>query len=161
MSFKSWFWALLGAWNSWQGFSILILIQIWSLVFDTSLFQNLALYLNFNSAKNIHILWVLVLSFGGCWRFLTGVWHLDLDSNMVTGLWYNHDPNFCSHIICCLGWVQVQGCGECWIFLTGVWNLDLDSNMVTGLWYNHESNHGSPSWLWGYKEHPCPLRPHL
>ena len=23
---------------------------------------------------------------GGGWRFLTGVWHLDIDLNMVTGL---------------------------------------------------------------------------
>ena len=33
-------------------------------------------------------------NFRGCWKFLTGVWHLDLDLDMVTGLWYTHDPNF-------------------------------------------------------------------
>ena len=31
---------------------------------------------------------------GWVWRFLTGVWHLDLDLDMVTGLWYTHDLNF-------------------------------------------------------------------
>ena len=27
---------------------------------------------------------------------MTGVWYLDLDLDMVTGLWYINDPNFCS-----------------------------------------------------------------
>ena len=45
-----------------------------------------ALYLDFEGAKNIHVLYVLYMDFGGGWRFLTGVWHLDLDLNMVTGL---------------------------------------------------------------------------
>ena len=47
MSFKSSFQALENAGGPWLGFSILILIWIWSLVFDTSLYQNLALYLDF------------------------------------------------------------------------------------------------------------------
>ena len=34
------------------------------------------------------------LGFGGRWRFLTGVWHLDLDLDMVIGLWYTLDLNF-------------------------------------------------------------------
>ena len=34
------------------------------------------------------------LGFRGCWRSLTGVWYLDLDFDMVTGPWYNHDPSF-------------------------------------------------------------------
>ena len=33
-------------------------------------------------------------TFGGCWMFLTGVWYLYLDLDMVTGLWYNYDLNF-------------------------------------------------------------------
>ena len=49
------------------------------MVFDTSIIQILALYLNFEGAKNIHALYVLILGFGGHWRFLTGVWHLDHD----------------------------------------------------------------------------------
>ena len=56
--------------------------------------QILALYLNFEGAKNIHVLEVLIWGFGGRWRFLTRVWHLDLDLNMVTGLYYTNDPNF-------------------------------------------------------------------
>ena len=56
----------------------------------------LALYLYFEGTKNIHVLKVLIWSFGGVWRLLTGVWHLDLGLDMVTGLWYNHDPIFCS-----------------------------------------------------------------
>ena len=43
------------------------MIQIW------------ALYLEFEGAKNIYVLEVLIWGFGGRWRFLTGVWHLDLD----------------------------------------------------------------------------------
>ena len=94
MSFEYSFGALEEAGGSWLGFGILILIGIWSLVFDTSMIQILALYPDFQGARNIHILQVLIRGFGGHWRFLTGVWHLDLDMNMVTGLWYNHDPNF-------------------------------------------------------------------
>ena len=56
MSFKSSFGALEEAGGSWLGFGILILIWIWSLVFDTLIFQILALYLDFEGAKNIHVL---------------------------------------------------------------------------------------------------------
>ena len=45
--------------------------------------QILALYLDFEGAKNIHVLYVFIWGFGGCWRFLTGVWHLDLDLDMA------------------------------------------------------------------------------
>merc|ERR1711954_441771 len=48
--------------------------------------QILALYLYFEGAKNIHVLYVLIWCFGRRWRFLTGVWHLDLDLDMATGL---------------------------------------------------------------------------
>ena len=64
-------------------FEILILILIWSLVFDTPMLQMLALYLDFEGAKNIHVLSVVIGGFGECWKFLTGVWHLDFDK--VTG----------------------------------------------------------------------------
>ena len=56
MSFKSSFGALEYAGCSWLGFGILILIWIWSLVFGTHIFQILALYLDFEGAKNIHVL---------------------------------------------------------------------------------------------------------
>ena len=42
--------------GSWLRFGILILIWIWSLVFSTPMFWILALYLDFEGAKNIHVL---------------------------------------------------------------------------------------------------------
>ena len=56
------------------------------MVFATPIFQILALYLDFEGAKNINVLNVLIWGFGGGWRFLTEVWHLDLDLDMVDGL---------------------------------------------------------------------------
>ena len=70
------------------------MIWIGSLVFGNTIFQILALYLDFKGAKNIHVLQVLIWGFGGCWRLLTGALHPGIDSNIVTGLWYNHIPNF-------------------------------------------------------------------
>ena len=69
-----------------MGFSILILIWIWSLVFDTPTSQILALYIDLEGAKNIHVLQVLIWGFDGGWRLLTGVRYLDLDLDMVTDL---------------------------------------------------------------------------
>ena len=43
----------------------------------------LALFLDLEGAKNINVLQVLIWGCGGGWRFLTGVWPLDLDMNMV------------------------------------------------------------------------------
>ena len=65
---------------------ILILIWKWSFVFYTPIFLIMALYLNFEGAKNIHVLQILIWSFQGCWMFMTGVWYLDLDFDMVTGI---------------------------------------------------------------------------
>ena len=87
MSFKSWFGAFEDAGGSWLGCGILILIWIWSLVFGTLIFRILALYLNFEGANNIHVLQVFIWGFGGHWRFLIRVWHLDLNLDMVPGLW--------------------------------------------------------------------------
>ena len=39
----------------------------------------LAIYLDFEGAKNVKVLQVLIWGFGGHWMFLTGVWHLDHD----------------------------------------------------------------------------------
>ena len=69
-----------------MGFDIRILIWIWPLVFYTSIFQILYQYLDFEGAKNIHVLEVLIWGFRGCWRLLIGVWHLDVDLDIVTGL---------------------------------------------------------------------------
>ena len=71
MSFKLSIWDLEDARGSGLGFGILIMIWIWSPVFDTTMIQILALYLDFESAKNIHVLSVLLWGCGGCWRFLT------------------------------------------------------------------------------------------
>ena len=79
MSFRSSFADLEDIGCSWLRFGILILIWIWSLVFDTPMIQILALYLDFEGAMIIHILQVLIWGFGGCWSFLSGVWHLYLD----------------------------------------------------------------------------------
>merc|ERR1711954_377398 len=73
-----------------------ILILIWSLVFGKPMFKILALYLDFEDAKNIHGLQVMICSIGGCWRFLTGVLHPDIDLNMFIGLWCTHILNLCS-----------------------------------------------------------------
>ena len=53
---------------------------------DTPMIRILDLCLNFEGAKNIHVHLVLIWGFGGRWRFLIGVWHLDLDLDMVSGL---------------------------------------------------------------------------
>ena len=94
MSFKSGYGTLENAEGSWLEFVILTLIWIGSLVFDTPKFKILGLYLDFESAKTTHVLQVSIWGFGGCWSFLTGVWHLDHDLDMITGLWYTHDPSF-------------------------------------------------------------------
>ena len=51
------------------------------------MFWILALYLDFEGSKTINVLQVLI------WG-PTGIWHLDLDLYMVTGLWYTHVLNF-------------------------------------------------------------------
>ena len=94
MSFKPWFGALVAAGGSRLGFHILTLIWIWSLVFDTPIFQIFTLTLDFKSAKSIHVLQVRILGFGGHWMFLTEFWNIDHDLDMVPGLWYNLVPNF-------------------------------------------------------------------
>ena len=77
-----------------MGFVILILIWVHSLVFYTPMFRILALYLDFIYAKNIYATEVLMWSFRGRLMLLTGVWHLVLDFDIVTGLCYTHVPNF-------------------------------------------------------------------
>merc|ERR1711954_110699 len=76
------------------GFGILILIWIWLLVFDTPLIQIVTVYLDFEGAKNIHVLQILIWGFVGHWRFLIGVLHANIDSDMVTGLWFTRILNF-------------------------------------------------------------------
>ena len=56
LSFKSIFGVLEDAVDSWLGFGVLIMIQILSLLFDAPMIHFLALYLDFEGAKNIHVL---------------------------------------------------------------------------------------------------------
>ena len=69
-----------------MGFGIMILIWIWSLNFNTPMVQILALYLDFEDAKNIHVLEVLIWGFEQHWTFVAGIWHHDLDLDMVRNL---------------------------------------------------------------------------
>ena len=48
--------------------------------------QILALHLDFEGAKNIIVLQVLIWGFEGCWQLLTGVWHLDFNLDMGRNL---------------------------------------------------------------------------
>ena len=59
----------------------------------------MGLHLDFEGAKNIHVLYVLIWGFVGQWRFLTGVWHLDLDLDKFSGLRYTNVLNFDSVLI--------------------------------------------------------------
>ena len=86
MSFKSLLGALLGVGGSWLGFGTLILIQIWSLVFDAPTFKILAIYLDFEGARNLYFLLFLIWGFRGCMRFLTEIGQLDPYLDIVTGL---------------------------------------------------------------------------
>ena len=113
----------------------------------------LALYLNFEGAKNSHVLQVLMWTFGGHWRVLTGVWHLGLKLDRVTSLvfgtpmflfvtlYLDFEGTKSIHVLKLLIW----GFGGHLRVLTGVWHLDLDLDMVTGLWYSHVPNCGSLS----------------
>ena len=56
-----------------------------SRVFNTPILQILALYLDFESANNILVLYSLIWCFSGHW-LLTVVRYLHLDLDMVTGL---------------------------------------------------------------------------
>ena len=123
--------------------------------------------LRFQGAKPICAPKVLIWGFGGYWRFLTGVLHLDIDLDMITGLWYTHIPIFGS---LSLFWrCKEHPCPFSPDF--GFWRLlevpdwglhpNIDLDIITGLWFTHNLNFGSLSWFWRCKEHPCPLSPHL
>ena len=70
------------------------MIWIWFLNYDRILIQSLTFYMDFEAAKIIHVLEVLIWGFGRYWKFLTWVWHLDVDLDLVTGLWYTNVLNF-------------------------------------------------------------------
>ena len=100
------------------------------------MFQISAIYIEFKSAKNPHVLKVLGWSYGGLWRFLIGVLIMIM---METGqqcpkqlMFQNSTMNIkfkCAknpHVLKILGW----SCGGLWWFLTGFWFLIM---MGTGL----------------------------
>ena len=108
MSFKTSFGALEDTGGSWLGFGIFILVGIWLLVFDTSMVWSFALYLDFEGAKNINVLYVFIWGFGRRRRLLTGVWYHDLNLDMVTGFLCNHDQNF--GLLCWFWSCKIQPC---------------------------------------------------
>ena len=88
------------------------------------------------------------LGFGGHWRFLTEVLHLDLDLNMVTGLSYTQVLNFCS-----LFWFWRCTEPPCPLSLDlGLWRmLEVpDWGLAHWSWFVY----GQWSWL-GYVQEPC------
>ena len=90
----SWFWRckehlcplnyVLGLWWRLEGPDCSL--ASWSWFGYWPMIRILTLYLDFECAKNINVLWVLIWGFGGRWRFLAGVWHLDLDWDRVRTL---------------------------------------------------------------------------
>ena len=94
MSFKFLFPALEDAGGYRFGFCILVLIWILSLFLDRFTFWILTVYHGFEGVKDIHVLTFQIWGLGGCLRLLTGVWHLHVALDMVSSLWYTHDPNF-------------------------------------------------------------------
>ena len=86
ISFKSGFGALEANGGFLTEVCYLDLDLICSLVFDTPMVLILDLNFEFEGAKNIHVIQVLIWGSGRCWRFLTVVCHFDLDLDMVTGL---------------------------------------------------------------------------
>ena len=167
ISFKSSFRAFEDAGCSWLEYGILILIWIWSLVFCRPMFRILALSLDLEGAKNIKFLKVLIWGFWGCWRFLTWVWYLDLDLDMITGLWYTYTPNFgslswfcrCKEYPCCLSPDL------------GLWGmLEVpDWGLASWSWFGY--SHWSLIYTWSefwlfnlilkVQRTSCPLSPHM
>ena len=85
----------------------------------------LMLYLDFESAKIIHGLYVLISGNGGCWRYLTWSWHLLLELNMVA----------CSIFWSSILILKVQRASMSQKSLLGLWRLlvVLDGGLVTSL----------------------------
>ena len=99
----------------------------------------LALYLDFEGAKNVHVLFVLNWGFGGCWRFLTGygiiilIWIqssvFDTTMILIFALYFDSKGVKNIYVLKVLIW----GFGGCWRFLTGFCNLDHDSDRSSNL----------------------------
>ena len=102
----------------------------WSLPLPWSEFW---LYLDFEGAKNMHVLYVLIWVFGECWMWLTEIWHLYFDLDIVSGPWYTHVLNFGS------------------ILILKVHRISMSAKS----WF------GFLTWFWRYKVYPCHLSPDL
>ena len=148
-----------GSWNaenSWLGFGIFILMLIWSMAFDTQMFQMLAL--------SILILKVQRTSMSlksRLWASEDTAWDHGSWSEFEYGHWSLVHPCFKFWLI--ILYLKVQRTSISFKSSYGIWNLDLDLDldMVTGLWYTNGPNFALISWFWKRKEHPCPLSPHL
>ena len=102
----------------------------------------MALSPDFEGVNKTNVIQVLILGFGGCWRLLTGVWHLDLDLDMVTGNWYTPGLDFGS-----LSWFW--RCKEHPCPLSphfGLWRtLEVpDWGLAFWFWFGY----GPGSWIW-------------
>ena len=95
------------------------------------MFRILALYLDLEGVKNIHVLQVLLWGFVWRWRFLTGVWHLDFDLDMVTGLLHTHVPNFGS--LCWFWRCKEHPCPLC--HHLGLWRMLEVPDWGLASWY--------------------------
>ena len=82
--------------GSWLGVGILILTLIWSLVFDTSIFQILAVNIDFEGAQNIHVLFLLIGALedgGGSWLgleilILIQIWSAVFETEADLVFWF-------------------------------------------------------------------------
>ena len=161
--------------GSWLGFGILILIWIWSLVFDTPMIQIWALSLDFKMQRTF-------MSFkssygaledqGSSWLgfgILILMWLLVFDTPMIQILavnlnfeghkhtaWVKHGTilNLCmkhSFLEAELNWLDPLGVV-----------INNRQRWLKRLWISDQwVPFGSLSWFWRSKEHPCPLSPHL
>ena len=74
------------------------MILTWPPIFDTPMLRIVAVCIDFEVAKSIYVLYVLIRALRIPEVPLTGIWNLDLDLDTVTGLWYTLVPNFvCLH----------------------------------------------------------------
>ena len=74
------------------------MISTWPLIFDTPMLRIVAVCIDFEVAKSIYVLYVLIRALRIPEVPLTWIWNLDLDLDTVTGLWYTLVPNFvCLH----------------------------------------------------------------
>ena len=112
--------------GSWLGFLFLIMMRTGTQCPKQPMFKNSAFYVEFEGAKNPHVLEVLGWSCGGLWRFLT--WVLvpdnDWDGSIIFKMTYVPNLSFLHWIERCKkpSCPQIPGWswGGLWRFLTGV-----------------------------------------